>query len=769
MFIQHRSTLSRALPLVTSLLLAACNSSDDASSSTPTSTSTSISGTAATGAPMIGAAVALQCQNNVQRTGITTNAGGQWSTVVPSSSLPCVVQVSDGTNTYFSITVGGGGSIVTNVTPLTSLALAQALGAVPDTTWFNALNNAGLQSVAAALGSAITALNAALANYAVPAGFNPFNTPLTPATAGQAGNSHDQLLEQLQAALTSSATSFASLLTTVAAGGTPTLPTPPRTPGATSFGAFFTAFAGDYSLKVSGASGEGTTTAAVTALFPLGSARAVHLKANGDVSIDAVGRTITFKAEEYDTDFIGTSSSQNQVRYRTKDSRQWLDLYITYDPTTGELRVSPQGFVNSEGYALLEGAIFVPPPAPPAANCGSGDDKLVFTDGPSDFCGFTRSSSANTIADYYQFTSTADSNGITYVKFQMMGTTVSEVTIENDNYAFHCGGSSPACTGASFSTAGNGSYQQFTLANTSLAVVSGATQPIVVNGLLIHPTSSGGSGSGAVGKAAARSLGDNAESARLAMVGEYDVAIYAAPTVSEAGKGKLVVAYTGGTFSLTLKNAAGTELVTRTANDTNCTDGRCISTEDNFPSDPAGVYEFSSTAGRRARIYNYYEAGNSTGPEAYFNLSFFSNGVIAGSTGGYYFRNDATAYGADIPGLFTALAGSYSGPAQQLLCNPNPVSVTISATGTITTMGKSSVSCASQNVTETWDGIQDLLVPDAGGGSKLVLNALNIGGSQPGGGHFVRLSSATPPQLTEFRLPFAGAAGDITSVALVKQ
>lgn len=478
-----------SLAVGASLLLVACGDDDKGASSASTTNTTNISGTVATGAAMTSGSVTLKCGSSVTRTA-TISTTGTWSTTVPTVNLPCAVEATDGTNSYYSFTVGNGSSIVTNVTPLTTLALAQILGATPDSL-FASLSATDLAKLnTSAINAAIAALNAALASYALPAGFNPVTTPLTAATSTQSGNAYDDLLEQFGAANTD----LTALVTAAATGTLPMLATPSYTPGVTSLEDFFTTFAGDYTLKVTSVASEGVSAGAA-ALFPLDSARGVSIKANGDVTFAAVGRTITYAAADYNRDFMGTASTQNQVRYRRKDNN-WLELYITYDPATGELHADPSGFLsNSEGLAMLEGTIFVPPTtAPEPVTCNSGDDKLVFTNGPADFCGFTRSASANSISNYFQFTSAAGTHGVTYVKFDMNSddSAVLKVTIENDAYAFGCGGALPACTGVSIST--GSSYKQFTLTGTALAVINGASEGITVNGLLIHPVTAGGGG-----------------------------------------------------------------------------------------------------------------------------------------------------------------------------------------------------------------------------------------------------------------------------------
>lgn len=475
------------LAIGASLMLAACSDDDTGGGASSTTT---ISGTAATGAPMIGADITLRCLNDGTAS-TTTNALGNYTVTVPTTNLPCAISAAPagGGQSHFSVT-SGSGNVVANISPLTSLALALA-GTAPDATWFSGLNSAGLQTLAVALSTAVNTLNTALSGYGLPTNFNPFSSPLLAATAAQTGNDYDRLLEQLQAAQEGSADpSFASLLVS-AADGSLTLPTPPRTPGATSLEAFFTTFAGDYTLKVTSVSSEGASAGAAT-LFPLNSARGVRISANGDVTFSAVGRTITYAAADYSRDFTGSTTSQNQVNFRATDTN-WLELSIFYNPETGELRLDPAGFLaNDEGLATLKGPVFIPTETePPAPTCNMGDDKLVFTNGPVDFCGFTRSASAtNGVDHYFQFTSTAGSNGITYVKFDMNNddSAVLKVTIENDEYAFGCGGVLPACSGVAVSS--GSSYKQFTLNATALAVINGADQGITVNGLLIHPVTS---------------------------------------------------------------------------------------------------------------------------------------------------------------------------------------------------------------------------------------------------------------------------------------
>lgn len=345
------------LLLGSTLLLAGCG--DDAATTASSSTTTRISGTAATGAPIVGGTVVLTCAGGATAND-TSDAQGRWSVTLAKASLPCAVQVTGGTvggvaNTQdlFSFTIGNGDTITTNLTPLTTLALAKAWGTAFDATDFAGLDDTTLDTLSNALAAAIDALVADLQakGFILPGGdFNPFSRRFSP----EAGNAYDDLLEDLKSALAAAGTDLDTLLA----------------------------------------------------------------------------------------------------------------LY-------------------GEGGSL--------PDAPAAGDCTSGDNKLVFTTNPADFCGFTKSASSAGDAGYYQFTSAEGENGVTYVKLTLSSEEVVSAMIENDAYAFACGVPFAACSGitANFITGG----VEVTFSNASLVVVSGASEALTVNGVLIHTTTSGTGGS----------------------------------------------------------------------------------------------------------------------------------------------------------------------------------------------------------------------------------------------------------------------------------
>ena len=129
-------------------------------------------------------------------------------------------------------------------------------------------------------------------------------------------------------------------------------------------------------------------------------------------------------------------------------------------------------------------------------NCSSqgSDDKLGFTNAPTDFCSFSKSTSiAITNPDTYNFFNADKKEN---VEVTVVNNVVTSVSIESDKYGFACGvGALPACSGVTLNTA-NTNTIEFVFKNTALGVVNGASQGITVkNGSLIHQKSTGGSGS----------------------------------------------------------------------------------------------------------------------------------------------------------------------------------------------------------------------------------------------------------------------------------
>ncbi|MDM4772474.1 hypothetical protein [Solimonas sp. SE-A11] len=241
-----------AMAGVLALAAVGCSDTDDGGPEGTAGTAT-LAGTAAVGAPIVGGAITAKCSGG-QTFAATSNATGGYSIALPSSALPCALQVSGGTvggaantQSFHSFATRSG---TVNLTPLTDLAVALASGSNP-LTWFNAVSAANppdLDELAPSISTLLQKLRGA--GYNVPANLNPVTTAFTPA----AGNLYDDLLEALAARLRSAETSYAELLVQVVEEGDDFEPPPaedeeePGPGGNTSPATINDALPGSYTL-----------------------------------------------------------------------------------------------------------------------------------------------------------------------------------------------------------------------------------------------------------------------------------------------------------------------------------------------------------------------------------------------------------------------------------------------------------------------------------------------------------------------------------------
>lgn len=397
------TTSASALAIgLAALGLAACN--DQNLNATPVLTTpttptmpvamTTVSGVAATGATISGGAVALRCANGATAS-TTSAADGRWSTSVPSSALPCAVQVSGGTpaGTFYSIARSASGTASTaNLTPISDLALASAVNAAVGTAvnaWYTNATDAQRQQVADGINTAIASLRTALVNagYSLPPGegFDPFTAAIT---AGAATDAYDQLLEAYKQALADAGKTYESARSDYTAGaGVPGHASTPTTPpddsavsgpltatGSANATEFLGKLAGDYKLLVADAYAAGESE------FAKGSVHAVQMKADGTVSIRGSSKTISYTyaqktLSDYTQDNAGVATEKDTLRFYAANGGS-IDLFITYEPGQGYLTITPQGFTGeSEGGATLvskKGTPTTPPTNPPPASVGKG-------------------------------------------------------------------------------------------------------------------------------------------------------------------------------------------------------------------------------------------------------------------------------------------------------------------------------------------------------------------------------------------------------------
>lgn len=259
-----KKLVGKSIPaLLLGLLLTGCGGGGGSTAATtnpPASNSISLSGTAAVGFPIVGATVSVTCAAGPAITGIAnTSATGAWSTTASGQTLPCVVSVTGGTTnnvnnttTYQSIANGAG---IVNVTPLTSLVVANLIGSSTATPTSAQLATITQAQINTSIANVQTALGATL-----PSTINPITTTFTPT----GGVVMDDVLTAMANAMTSSGTTYAALLSSSASAAPGAAITPPAGYSA----ALVTAYAGTTSGST-GTGGGGTLPVAPTVGTPV--------------------------------------------------------------------------------------------------------------------------------------------------------------------------------------------------------------------------------------------------------------------------------------------------------------------------------------------------------------------------------------------------------------------------------------------------------------------------------------------------------------------
>ncbi|HEY0914687.1 MAG TPA: hypothetical protein VGE22_07450 [Solimonas sp.] len=275
-----KKVLRCLLLLLGTALAVGCSDNDGAGpdgTTPPPAATKAVGGLAAIGAAISGGQVSLRCADDSTYSA-TTAANGSWSiAAVPAAALPCAVRVTGGTaggsansNTFYSLATNRDGAVSVNVTPLTDLALARAVGGNLD-AWFGGTGAARLSDAVADLPAAIAALRADLgtAGYTLPAPAGTFDPFLAPLSAGTPTDPYDALLDRLGEALRDEGRSYAQLRTDFTEPGEGNiLPAPvveePEPVGslAAQIGA---AFAGTYVLSCPNGSGGSVTRTVVIA------------------------------------------------------------------------------------------------------------------------------------------------------------------------------------------------------------------------------------------------------------------------------------------------------------------------------------------------------------------------------------------------------------------------------------------------------------------------------------------------------------------------
>ncbi|MES2354844.1 MAG: bifunctional metallophosphatase/5'-nucleotidase [Pseudomonadota bacterium] len=185
------------------LLLTNCggSSSSNTGGSSNSNTGVNLSGTAATGAPIVAGRVDIKCAGASIYSGTTaTSNSGDWSAFIADASLPCIVEVFDGKRKLHSIAQGNGQGVISNVavTPLTEQLVGQlsadtsAFFTEFDTTAASNLTSTRIKAAQNAVFAALSANGITVPSSVI----NLLNAPVVaPTNTPQSGNDYDDLLE----------------------------------------------------------------------------------------------------------------------------------------------------------------------------------------------------------------------------------------------------------------------------------------------------------------------------------------------------------------------------------------------------------------------------------------------------------------------------------------------------------------------------------------------------------------------------------------------
>ncbi len=205
------------------LALGGCGggSSDSSSPAAATTAPITLTGTAAGGIAIAGGTVTAKCASG---TGTATTAADGTYTLTFTGTPPCMLQVTDpnnAANVYYSAV--DAGTTTANITPLTTLVVANALGADPATAYAGFSSTTASNITSSTLSAAVTNVSTALAsslNITIPSGTNPLTATFTAATEVTTGSALDSTIDALVTALAAANTQISTLTAALASSTT---------------------------------------------------------------------------------------------------------------------------------------------------------------------------------------------------------------------------------------------------------------------------------------------------------------------------------------------------------------------------------------------------------------------------------------------------------------------------------------------------------------------------------------------------------------------
>lgn len=208
------------LIIISVSFLTACGGGGGGSTSSSTSaTTTSITGTAATGLAIAGGAVDVNCVAGTAPSS-TTGSDGAYLLSVSNGTLPCIIRVTIPTTGQKLYSIIEPGSNTANITPLSHLVSHVLFNADSETVFSNFPSYSSLINVNN-ISSAQTKVAAALVGLGIEvAAYDLLKAKFIPTNGDTSGDVLDQKLDQLMLALTAAEKSLTSLATTISSPST---------------------------------------------------------------------------------------------------------------------------------------------------------------------------------------------------------------------------------------------------------------------------------------------------------------------------------------------------------------------------------------------------------------------------------------------------------------------------------------------------------------------------------------------------------------------
>jgi hypothetical protein len=168
-----------------------------------TANNITLQGVAATGAAISGGTVDVKCKNGTGTA--STNADGTYTVTVADGAQPCILRAIDPVTKVELFSIVESGGTTANITPVTSLVVANTLGDSPSTAFASFNSTVHNKITSANISSAVTRVQAATAAIGADAdmtGVDIMKGSLTAATDSTGGDATDKKIDALMAALT---------------------------------------------------------------------------------------------------------------------------------------------------------------------------------------------------------------------------------------------------------------------------------------------------------------------------------------------------------------------------------------------------------------------------------------------------------------------------------------------------------------------------------------------------------------------------------------